>query len=624
MAEPPPRPRNESRAELGFTPAKRMVPWLSPGQLVSTNVRVMVSHTFGAYSDKREVQASLAELPPHPYTDGPELWIDFVADLGDAFGPTYAVASLLAQPRLDLSLPGGEARPTRRGRVLVMGGDEVYPTATIEGYENQTLGPYRAALPWVDRDPPDLYAIPGNHDWYDGLTAFLRVFCANQWVGGWRTQQSRSYFALQLPHRWWLWGIDSGLDDYIDEPQFRYFDQTVGSMMAPGDSVILCTPAPTWVKSHLEGRADAYATVDYLERKVIRARQAEVRLTLTGDIHHYAHYVRTDDSPSAPAHKVTSGGGGAFLAATHHLPETLELPPRAARDPNKSSPPTSWRLEKAYPSQEESRRLRWRVAALPFHNPGMWAAIGVLQIVYAWMAQSAARSGGESFSEVVTDLSYGDVVGALARSPLAVIVTLVLVKGLLGFSKARVAPKKWGLGLAHAAAHLAVIVVVLEVAAAACSGLGLEGAAFAAVFLALVGVVGGLVGSWVLAAYLLVADRFGLNDNELFASQRNRDRKSFLRLHLDEAGVLTVYAVGVDRTPRRWRLRQDGSDGDPWFEPEDGPVAAHLIEEPVRVEPAARPATVSGPRRPATASGPRRPATASGPRRPADEGPGGV
>jgi hypothetical protein len=162
MAEPPPRPRNESRAELGFTPAKRMVPWLSPGQLVSTNVRVMVSHTFGAYSDKREVQASLAELPPHPYTDGPELWIDFVADLGDAFGPTYAVASLLAQPRLDLSLPGGEARPTRRGRVLVMGGDEVYPTATIEGYENQTLGPYRAALPWVDRDPPDLYAIPAT------------------------------------------------------------------------------------------------------------------------------------------------------------------------------------------------------------------------------------------------------------------------------------------------------------------------------------------------------------------------------------------------------------------------------------------------------------------------------
>jgi 3',5'-cyclic AMP phosphodiesterase CpdA len=594
MADRPDRPTNESAVELGFTRVERMTPWLSPRQLLATNRRVKMATTFGAYSDKREVEAGLDALPPHRYIETPEVWVDFVADLGDAFGPTYTIACLLARSRLDLSLSGGQGYPTRRGQVLVMGGDQVYPTASRDGYRNQTLGPYRAALPYVADDPPHLYAIPGNHDWYDGLTAFLRVFCTRRrWVGGWCTQQSRSYFALQLPHRWWLWGIDTGLDDSIDEPQFRYFDDTVGRQMAPGDSVILCTPAPTWVKSHLEGRAGAYTTVDYLERKVIRAHDAEVRLTLTGDLHHYARYVRTDGPTSAsPAQKVTSGGGGAFLAATHHLPEKLTLPHPESPDPGKSSPPTEWRLVKTYPSRQESRRVRWRVALLPIQNRGMASALGLVYLAYAWMAQAALRSGAEGFSEPIANMSYGDAVRALGRSPLAILVTLALVVGLAGFTKATAPAKKWGLGLAHAGAHLVAIVVVVEVVAAFCGrGLDLDRAAFAVAFVVLVGVVGGLIGSWVLAAYLLVADGvFGLNDNELFAAQRNRDRKSFLRLHLDEDGVVTVYPVGVDRTPRRWRVRPEGTDGDPWFEPEDGPVTAHLIEEPIMVAPAARPA----------------------------------
>jgi hypothetical protein len=600
MGNRPRRPTSESAAELGFSRVERMTPWLSPAHIVSTERRKKMAARFGAYADKREVEASLAARPPAAYTDDGDIWVDFVADLGDAFGPTYAIASLLARPRLDVTGPGGKAHATQRGRVLVMGGDEVYPVASIPAYDNQTIGPYRAALPYVENDPPHLYAIPGNHDWYDGLTAFLRVFCVPRWVGGWRTQQTRSYFAVQLPHRWWLWGIDTGLDGYLDEPQLRYFDQTVGPQMAPGDSVILCTPAPTWVKANL-GRADSHAAVDFLERKVIQPRQGEVRLALTGDIHHYAHYVQTDGpAPSAPARKLTSGGGGAFLAATHHLPQTLELPPADARDPGKSTPPTSWRLERAYPSKEESRRLRWRVVALPFDNPGMAVAMGAVHLAFAFMAQSALRSGVDGFSDPLADLSYWDLVWALARSPLAILVTVALVVGLAGFTKATAPATKWGLGLAHAVVHLVVIVVVIEVAAAACSGLGFEGAAFAALFLVLVGVVGALAGSWVLAAYLLVADgAFGLNDNELFAAQRNPDRKSFLRLHLDEDGGLTVYPVGVHRTPRRWRLRPEGSDDEPWFEPEDGPVAAHLIEEPIRVEPAARPTTAFGPRRPA-------------------------
>ena len=128
---------------------------------------------------------------------------DYVADLGDGWDSTYAVASLLASPSLTLSLRDGSTGPvkTERGRLLVMGGDEVYPTASREGYQERTVGPYECALRETDPPHPNLFAIPGNHDWYDGLVSFSRLFCQERWFGGWKTRQRRTYFAIQLPHR---------------------------------------------------------------------------------------------------------------------------------------------------------------------------------------------------------------------------------------------------------------------------------------------------------------------------------------------------------------------------------------------------------------------------------------
>jgi hypothetical protein len=585
MAERPGLPASDTPRDLGFTRQPRMVPWLSPTQLIGTGLRVFLSETFGSYSDKREILAALPELAPIAYTDSPEAWVDYIADLGDAFEPTYAMASLLA--RRELTIPGAEPQvSTPRGRVLVMGGDEVYPTASVRAYENQTVGPYRAALPYVEAEAtaPHLYAIPGNHDWYDGLTAFVRTFCRGQWVGGWKTQQTRSYFAMQLPHRWWLWGIDVQFDSYIDEPQFRYFADTVGKKVRPGDSVILCTPTPAWVSANEEEGEEAYATIDYFERKVVRgACQAEVRLMITGDAHHYARYAQTDGS----AQKITAGGGGAFLSATHNLPESLVLPPPDSRDPGKSDPPTHWRLAERHPSKADSARLRWRAFRLPFENRGLWVLIGLAHLGFAWMAASSRPASGR-FSEFLSRVSYAGLVRALAHNPLAIVVAMALVWGLAGFTKTGVAAKKWGLGGTHAAVQLLAILVSIAVAARIGSAIGLTGLGFDVVFVVLAGAGGGLVGCEVMAVYLLVADRFGLNDNELFAAQRNRDWKNFVRMHIGPDGALTVYPVAVDHTPRRWHLRKGGTDDDPWFEPDGGPVEFKLIEAPIRIEPAQR------------------------------------
>jgi hypothetical protein len=98
------------------------------------------------------------------------------------------------------------------------------------------------------------------------LTSFIRIFCQHAYIGGWRTRQARSYFAVPLPHRWWLWGIDIQLSTYIDAPQLDYF-HTVADKMGPGDRVILCVAEPSWVDA--ADNVAAFRNLAYVERHLI-------------------------------------------------------------------------------------------------------------------------------------------------------------------------------------------------------------------------------------------------------------------------------------------------------------------------------------------------------------------
>ncbi|MGZ8751244.1 MAG: metallophosphoesterase family protein [Pseudonocardia sp.] len=291
----------EREEDLGFRP-EDAVRWLSPGELWRAGVKVVLSSVFASYADKREVQEALEPTELKVPPAGGELWLDFVADLGDGFDATCTVAGLLAADRLEPEPPsGGEpVGPLPRARVLVLGGDEVYPTASAQEYDNRMKGPYRAALPDA-RDAPSMFVLPGNHDWYDGLTSFLRVFAQGRSIGGWRTRQNRSYFAVQLPNRWWLVGLDTQFGSELDAPQLRYFTSFLTAKLEPGDSVILCCATPTWVKSADKEHRDAFNSLHWFERNYIRTRHddesalieqtgASVRLWITGDSHHYARF----------------------------------------------------------------------------------------------------------------------------------------------------------------------------------------------------------------------------------------------------------------------------------------------------------------------------------------------
>jgi hypothetical protein len=208
-----------------------MTGWFEPVLLGKLLLRVIVSDVFGQYADRRLMQAALdrASKKEHfkraqlgglaPDEDG-AVWLDYVSDLGDGFDATYAIAYLLAQPRLEV---GEHVLP--RGGVLVMGGDEVYPTALRDDYRVKMRIPYEFALPDMQgKSRIPLFLLPGNHDWYDGLVNFLAMFCREKptAIGRWQTKQRRSYFAARLTENWWLWGIDIALVRDMDQPQADY------------------------------------------------------------------------------------------------------------------------------------------------------------------------------------------------------------------------------------------------------------------------------------------------------------------------------------------------------------------------------------------------------------------
>jgi hypothetical protein len=548
---------------------------LKPQLLANTAIRAGLAQMFGAYLDKRELQGALPSEVYRHDADG-DLWLDYVADIGDGFDSTYSVAWLLAQSRLEVADPDDTDHALPRGQILVMGGDQVYPTADWRHYENRAKGPYRSALPDLDASPPTLYALPGNHDWYDGLTAFLRLFGKREPMGGWQTRQTRSYFALRLPHRWSLFAIDAQFDAYLDEPQVEYF-QTASSQLTSGDRVIVCAPRPTW--AHAADAPHEYDTIDYFIRKVIGPSGATVPLLISGDIHHYARYQPSEVAAAAagaePARStpddtarqlITCGGGGAYLVATHMLPPVLEVPPRKTLVRN-ASPSRQYELRARYPSTERSRRLSWGVFfRLPLRNPGFGTLLAALHTLL--LAAYLSVDGNVPWVTV----------------PALVMTGLFLLAGV-GFASAgrrggaRAAPV--GLGLLHGLAHVSVgwfgswAWTELRVDSLPTS---------VRLAVAVVGYapLAGIVATELVCLYLVVAHRFRVNVNELSAGQGIEDLKCFLRLRFGRDGSLTLYPIGVDQVCHRWRAAPDDPPGTPWIAPLE-PLTPRLVEPPIRL-----------------------------------------
>lgn len=616
-----------------------MTGWFDPFSLARIGVRVAISTVFGSFADRRELVAAINPVPATPFDEAfnysdndvengsgcanQEFWFDFVADTGDGWQPTHAVAQLATQGKLVLN---GE--DLHRGKVLVLGGDEVYPTASAEAYLERFREPWDEACREIGEEPKspalgDMYAIPGNHDWYDGLLAFSHLFArrtvdasGNATVGrkgniiaGRQTKQLRSYFALKLPNDWWIWGTDSQIEGFIDQPQVDYFSFVAANWMAPKSKLILCVGQPSWTYVDPEDPAKAFNSFSFLSRIAKSARGTdgkamdhELKVVLTGDAHHYSRYVEKD------CQYITAGGGGAFLHPTHHLPEEIEFQwayPQpnekydwrdmipfydrsytlAEREPVSGEDGATKANKKAlFPSASESRRLALGNIAFAVLNPLFILPFLGLYALMGWSLERSVISedlGG--FLERVSNSGQANFLEALSRFTGIASDSLWvwLPFFLMAYFFAVFADEKrrtWLRSLmviAHVLGHAATYLVASAMAYwafAMCIEIDWDNVPAYLIVAShvLAATAAGVAAATVFGLYLMISVLLlGKHWNEAFSSLRNRHYKNFLRMRIDESG-LTIFPIGLRHVPAK-----------------DVPADAlkpHLIEQPIHIQ----------------------------------------
>ncbi|MDT4897796.1 MAG: hypothetical protein QOH25_2873 [Acidobacteriota bacterium] len=622
-------------AAASFKPMP-MVGWYDPRQLVRTSLQVAISTIFGRHSDRRLVEALASGRPEiYDYTchykdDGHELcemdesrkrdeiWIDYVADLGEGWNSTYAVAYYLSEDAREfeyMDTESGEQRraQTRRGDLLVFGGDEIYPIADRIEYDQRLVKPYERAFPARAREEhPHAFAIPGNHDWYDSLISFSRLFCSKRWFSGWRTRQSRSYFALKLPHGWWLLGTDMQLGSDIDAPQVEYF-KGVATQMQETDRIILCHAEPHWIFARMYEHLDASyseSNLSFLEKMLGK----KIAVFIAGDLHHYRRHEATDESSTQ---KITAGGGGAFLHPTHDG--------RLGTDVSRLEEKASGRVfqkKAAFPPENISRRLCWRNLIFPYLKGNQSWTFGFLTAGLYLLTTLAVVSNFRQIEQTASGLRsvvglkniVGTTLHTVLNSPMTLFWVLFTILGFVLFTDTHSKAHRWIMGSLHALAHilsaftvtLASIYLVISIATATSrwnnppgrigsfelnwvykwtqgeNVFNLDLRVLLAVILILAG--GYLVGSFIQGLYLLISlNVFGRHFNESFSTIAVEDWKSFLKLKIDRNGDLTIYPIGIRRVPRKWKINDGASGADiiPDRERDREATAPALIEPPI-------------------------------------------
>ena len=567
---------------------KPMVGWYDVKQLVSTGLKTVVSMVFGNYSDKREIQAFAEQEEPYDFSAREELWIDYISDLGDGFNPTYTLAQLMARDQLTI-----DGTNLKRGDLLIMGGDEVYPTPEKIEYKNRLQGPYNAAFPWKDDESaaskPRLFAIPGNHDWYDGLTNFIRLFCQGRALGNWLTSQKRSYFALKLPHSHWLIGIDIQLQGDIDEPQKAYFKRIAKNKFKPHDNVILCTAEPTWVYASLSGDHDADQRLRFFIRKILKGEDdnyyngknehLHVTTILTGDLHHYSRYETTTNDQGQKTQLITAGGGGAFMHPTHMLKKTI-----GQGTGEKAT------LKDIFPSRKQSIQLTWRNLVFPFYNWSMCLFLGIFHVLTSWFLQSTTENPyGNSFMETVSGMkvtiqnldNYLQIlVDSIKHSPSVLILNLLLFGGILLFTDTKTGKRRWNYiaGLSHSLLQLANLFICIWLFSRwnlYHHSLPVDNFVQILLFTLEMVVIGGSLSGFIFGFYLLISSLvFKSHPTEASSSYRHEGYKNFLRIHLSKEKLI-IYPIGLKTVSRDWK--NVGTEDKPAFE--GSPVTYALIED---------------------------------------------
>ncbi len=467
---------------------------------------------------------------------GRDLWIDYVSDTGDDVSVSRAVARLVVAS-YELPDPDrpGEYLLAPRGDVLMFGGDTAYPVATAQEINDRVLVPFNEALEGKDDRPRVLLGIPGNHDWYDGLDGFGRMFRRRfadeedprpsmlgmskpmleyyaEWarefmlggkvekpkalvLSGYQPVQNASYFLLPLTPTIHLYGVDRQLKR-IDSRQKHFFTEWSRAHPEGNPWVLLPDPLFRFGGPSRTG-TDMIQTLGF-------DFHARSHFILSGDVHHYERSSEHDTL------HVISGGGGAFL---HPAPVV------GGRR----------KADLRWPSSAQSRVLLggvpWKVAR---------GRSGFLpHLVFAALFAPAMSVGVRAY----------DKTGVIFAAPIAVTLLITTVYALIGGVRRRFwqvlppallaaaatasLPILASLGVKHLLLRLGFVPTVFWVA---------SGTLLFTVFAA----------SYVFGSYLAYLTRRGIEHTQAFTALDHPGYKQFLRLRVRADGKgIDGYCLGL-------------------------------------------------------------------------------
>jgi len=484
---------------------------------------------------------------------GREVWIDFVADTGDDHDVSQAVGRMLFA---EYALAGTEARLLPRGDLLVFGGDTAYPAATARELERRLLEPWNEALHERGEGGPPrvLLGIPGNHDWYDGLDGFGRLFrrsvlqelpesvtgapasprgasiedrvggglqrhlhldeigeslrlageafesLAAILIGSKVKRANRLRLAGYTPVQeasYWALPLGPGLDLWGVDRQLRDADFRQRVFFAERRAeaqprqILFVAPDP----------ALAFGEPNEPGTKLLEACRLSMDSTrifyLTGDVHHYERQV------VGRSLHVIAGGGGAFLHGSRIAPDAGSAPP-----------------ERVYPDKKTSLRL---ALGMPLRL-ALGTAGFLPHLVFGLLAAIE-----------MSVLSRGPAAASLA----AAASTLIAIVGLTFAVRVR---------RQRPAATWAISILFGAILGLAPLGLRLLSAIVLprAVYMVSVVVAQAFLGSFVLGVFLLVLALTGLEHHQGFAALGHPGFRHFVRLCVHPSGRIEGFVIGKD------------------------------------------------------------------------------
>jgi 3',5'-cyclic AMP phosphodiesterase CpdA len=223
-------------------------------------------------------------------------------------------------------------------KFVVISSDVVYPTGAMKDYESRFWLPFKGVT-------KPIYAIPGNHDWYDALEGFVATFFEpdaarlamrariaadgglssttgarieefidraaflRRQYGMQTGTQTAPFFQVQTP-AFALIAVDTGVLRGVDPEQLKWLRAALEA--SRGKLVMAVLGHPFFAGGHDVSVGDEEFTV---VRDLLRSYG--VRIVMAGDTHDLEYYEEIQpngDAGPISVHHWVNGGGGAYLS----------------------------------------------------------------------------------------------------------------------------------------------------------------------------------------------------------------------------------------------------------------------------------------------------------------------